>query len=76
MVLIDPLFGLPGNHIDEFFAVRMSVKGVAVMGWHRDPDGEKFVGGDDIGAAKPFHVGPRVGFPDGVGILDESIWGG
>jgi len=36
VILVDPLFSLTGNDVDDFFAMRVGVKRVAVMRRHRD----------------------------------------
>jgi hypothetical protein len=52
------------------------VKRVAVQRVHVRADEEEFLGGDKVGAAEPFVIGPGVGLAEGVGDLDEAAVGG
>ena len=76
IVVADPLFGAAVEHVDDFLAVRVVVKRVAVQRVHVRAHEEEFLGGDEVGAAEPLVVGPGVGFAEGVGDLDEAAVGG
>ena len=71
--IADPLLGAARDDVDDFLAVRMAVEGVTVAGRHGGADHEELFRGDEIGAAQPFIVGPRVGLVDLLAVLDEAL---
>jgi hypothetical protein len=76
VVVADPLLGTAVDHINNFLAVRVKVKRVAMPRIHIGAYEQKFLGGYEVGSAEPLVVGPGVGFAEGVGDLDEAAFGG
>lgn len=71
-----PLFGATLDHVDDFFAVGMDVKRMAVHRLHVGADQEQFLGGDQIGTAQPLVDRPGVWFAESIRFLHKTTIGG
>ena len=76
MVVAHPLLGAAVDHINNFLAVRVKVKRVAMPRIHVGTHEQEFLGGHKIGSAEPLVIGPSVGLTKSVGDLDETAFSG